>query len=67
MRRSPERDRLTPQELSIARLVASGRTNRQVAAELVVSVKTVEYHLAYVYGKLGLRSRHQLAASMPAS
>jgi DNA-binding CsgD family transcriptional regulator len=66
-RRSPERDRLTPQELSIARLVASGKTNRQVAAELVVSVKTVEYHLANVYGKLGLRSRHQLAASMPAS
>jgi DNA-binding CsgD family transcriptional regulator len=64
-RRSPERERLTPQELSIARLVASGRTNRQVAAELVVSVKTVEYHLGNVYGKLGLRSRHQLAACIP--
>src|SRR6185295_16067205 len=36
---------LTPQELAVARLVAAGRANREVAAELVVSVKTVEYHL----------------------
>jgi DNA-binding CsgD family transcriptional regulator len=64
-RRSPERERLTPQELSLARLVASGMTNRQVAAELVVSVKTVEYHLGNVYGKLGVRSRHQLATYIP--
>jgi DNA-binding CsgD family transcriptional regulator len=52
--------RLTPQEVSVARLVAGGRTNRQVADELVVSVKTVEYHLANIYGKLGIRSRHEL-------
>jgi DNA-binding CsgD family transcriptional regulator len=52
--------RLTPQEVSVARLVATGRTNRQVADELVVSVKTVEYHLANVYGKLGIRSRQEL-------
>jgi DNA-binding CsgD family transcriptional regulator len=52
--------RLTPQEVSVARLVAGGRTNRQVADELVVSIKTVEYHLANVYGKLGIRSRQEL-------
>ena len=52
--------RLTPHEVSVARLVSTGRTNRQVADELVVSIKTVEYHLANVYGKLGIRSRHEL-------
>ena len=52
--------RLTPQEISVARLVATGRTNRQVADELVVSIKTVEYHLANVYGKLGIRTRQEL-------
>jgi ATP/maltotriose-dependent transcriptional regulator MalT len=52
--------RLTPQELAIARLVARGLTNQQVAAELVVSVKTVEYHLGKVYAKLAITSRTQL-------
>ena len=52
--------RLTSQEVSVARLVATGRTNRQVADELVVSIKTVEYHLANVYGKLRIRSRQEL-------
>ena len=59
-RRGHARWRLTPQEVSVARLVATGRTNRQVADELVVSIKTVEYHLANVYGKLGIRSRQEL-------
>jgi DNA-binding CsgD family transcriptional regulator len=54
------RGALTPQELSVGRLVAAGRSNRQVAQELVISVKTVEYHLANVFGKLGIRSRHEL-------
>ena len=58
------RTELTPQELSVASLVASGLTNRQVAAELVVSTKTVEYHLANVFGKLGVSSRTRLAAQM---
>jgi DNA-binding NarL/FixJ family response regulator len=53
---------LTPQELAVARLVAEGLTNRQVASELVVSVKTVEFHLGRVFAKLGLRTRAQLAA-----
>ncbi len=56
---------LTPQELAVARLVSAGRTNRQVAAELVVSIKTVEYHLAHVYAKLGIRSRRELPTHLP--
>lgn len=54
--------RLTPKEISVARLVASGRTNRQAAEELVLSVKTIEYHLGNVFGKLGIRSREELAS-----
>jgi DNA-binding NarL/FixJ family response regulator len=53
---------LTSQELVVARLVAAGRSNREVATELVVSVKTVEYHLRNVFTKLGIGSRRELAA-----
>lgn len=53
--------RLTPAERSVAYLVAQGKTNRQVATELVVSAKTIEHHLGHIYGKLGVRSRTQLA------
>ena len=51
---------LTPAEQAVARLVAAGRSNRQTAAELYVSVKTVEFHLGHIYGKLGIRSRKDL-------
>jgi DNA-binding CsgD family transcriptional regulator/tetratricopeptide (TPR) repeat protein len=51
---------LTGQELRVAQLVASGLSNREVAAELYLSPKTVEYHLAHAFTKLGVRSRHQL-------
>ena len=57
-----DRGRLTPQELSVARLVASGLSNREVASELVLSVRTVESHLTRIYSKLGVSSRAQLAA-----
>ena len=58
-----ERTRLTPQERSVAELVVAGKTNREVAGELIVSVKTVEVHLTRIYNKLGVSSRAQLAAS----
>ncbi len=51
---------LTPAEQAVARLVATGRSNRQTAAELYVSVKTVEFHLGHIYAKLGIRSRKDL-------
>ncbi|MFB7090317.1 AAA family ATPase [Streptomyces sp. NPDC056296] len=53
---------LTPQEQAVAQLVASGATNSQTAAELYISVKTVQYHLTRLYAKLGVRSRTELAA-----
>jgi DNA-binding CsgD family transcriptional regulator len=59
-------DQLTPQELTAAQLAAKGMTNRQVARELVVSVKTVEYHLGNVYAKLGISSRTQLVRRLDA-
>jgi DNA-binding CsgD family transcriptional regulator len=52
---------LTASELPVARLVAKGRTNKEAAAELYVSVKTVEHHLSNIYMKLGVRSRRELA------
>ena len=51
---------LTPAEQAVARLVATGRSNRQTASELYVSVKTVEFHLGHIYDKLGIRSRKDL-------
>ena len=61
-RRYPATDALTPQERTIAHLVSRGATNREVATTLVLSVKTVEHHLTRIYGKLGVRSRTELAA-----
>ena len=61
--RPPSDGELTPSERKVAALVAHGRTNREVAAELVLSEKTVESHLSHVYRKLGLRSRAELAHS----
>ncbi|SDI36013.1 helix-turn-helix transcriptional regulator [Nonomuraea jiangxiensis] len=55
---------LTPQELSTAMLVAGGLTNRQIARELLISVKTVEYHIGKIYTKLGIGSRVALAAKL---
>ena len=54
------RNLLTSQELAVARLVADGLTNRQVASHLFISPRTVDYHLVHVYGKLGVNSRSQL-------
>ncbi|WP_137120066.1 helix-turn-helix transcriptional regulator [Segeticoccus rhizosphaerae] len=57
-------DELTPQQLQIATLLASGRTTREAAAALFVSRKTIEYHLRNVYLKLGISSRQELAEAM---
>ena len=56
---------LTPQELTVAQLVATGHSNREVAADLQLSVKTVEVHLTRVYAKLGIGSRTQLSRHLP--
>jgi DNA-binding CsgD family transcriptional regulator len=53
---------LTPSERTVAVLVAGGARTKEVAAELVVSPKTVEYHLGNIYRKLGVANRAQLAA-----
>jgi DNA-binding CsgD family transcriptional regulator len=55
---------LTPSELRVAQRAAEGHTNREIAEDLFVTIKTVEMHLANAYGKLGIRSRTQLADAM---
>lgn len=55
-------DRLTDQESTVAEFVATGMSNKEVAAEMMLSVKTVQFHLTRVYAKLGVRSRAELAA-----
>jgi DNA-binding CsgD family transcriptional regulator len=57
---------LTAQEAEVARLVTTGVSNRDVAERLHLSPRTVEYHLAKVYVKLGISSRTQLAAALGA-
>lgn len=52
---------LTPQQEKIARLVAEGATNREVAARLFLSQRTVEHHLRNIFTRLGVRSRVELA------
>jgi DNA-binding CsgD family transcriptional regulator len=57
---------LTPAEQRIAELVGQGRSNKEVAAELVVTVRTVESNLTRIYRKLGVRSRAELAHRLSA-
>src|SRR5262249_60562470 len=53
---------LTPTEERVAALVAAGHANREVAAELFISVRTVDWNLRKIYAKLGIHSRRELAA-----
>jgi DNA-binding CsgD family transcriptional regulator len=58
---------LTRTEEQVARLAAAGRTNREIAEELFVTVRTAESHLSRIYHKLGIRGRTELAARFAAS
>ena len=59
--RDDELDRLTPREVEVMRLIARGYTYKEVAAELVLSVKTIETHVSAVLRKLQLSDRRELA------
>lgn len=54
---------LTPREVEVLRLVAAGRSNQEIASELVLSVRTVERHLSTIYEKLGARGKVARAAA----
>jgi len=64
--RTPIGSALTTSERRVAERAAAGRSSRDIAAELMISIRTVESHLAAVYRKLGMRSRGQLAAALRA-
>jgi DNA-binding CsgD family transcriptional regulator len=55
---------LTPSELRVARLAAEGRSNREIAHELYVTLKTIEGHLGRAYAKLGIEGRVQLREAL---
>jgi len=61
------RNDLTPQEAQIALLASERFSNPEIAAQLYLSPRTVEYHLHKVFQKLGISSRRELAAALPAS
>jgi DNA-binding CsgD family transcriptional regulator len=58
------RARLTPSELDAAVPAAAGRSNKQIAADMHLSVRTVESHLQRVYEKLGISRRHELGEAL---
>ncbi|HTK61706.1 MAG TPA: LuxR C-terminal-related transcriptional regulator [Pseudonocardia sp.] len=64
LRTVESRAKLTPAEWEAAQFAANGWSNRQIADELVVSVRTIENRLQHVYGKLGVKGRRALAAEL---
>jgi DNA-binding CsgD family transcriptional regulator len=65
LRASGGRDELSERERAIAELVAHGKSNKEVAATLYLSAKTVENNLSRIYAKLGVRTRTELARILP--
>src|SRR5207247_2430051 len=63
--RAPHTSGLTETQLRVAELAAGGRTNREIAAALFLSVNTVQAYLKRVYRELGVRSRTELARELP--
>lgn len=59
--KAPATEGLTPQQTQISRLVAEGATNKEIAAQLYLSPRTVEHHLRNIFAKLGIRSRVELS------
>ena len=55
---------LTARQLAVAQAVAEGKSNRQVARELYITVKTVEYHVSQIFAKLGVDARADIAAAL---
>jgi DNA-binding CsgD family transcriptional regulator len=64
--RAPTPGALTPAEERVASLVAEGKTNREVAAALFLSDRTVEGHLSHIFGKLGIRHRAEVGPALAA-
>jgi DNA-binding NarL/FixJ family response regulator len=54
--------RLTPAEVEVLRRLSRGHTTRQIAAELVVAVSTIDRHITHIYGKIGRRGRSAATA-----
>jgi ATP/maltotriose-dependent transcriptional regulator MalT len=64
MRRPVDGNVLSPQELRVAAAVGRGASNREIASELFLAPKTIEFHLRQIYQKLGVRSRPALVAAL---